>query len=93
MPRSKAIISAVAAVLGAGSATVATAQQSTSPAAPAEPVLEEMSSAALYDGDGLVRMDERQFTVTDRGRPFVRSIASAFDEYLTVGLGRNSVGV
>jgi iron complex outermembrane receptor protein len=32
----------VAAVLGAGSATVATAQQSTSPAAPAEPVLEEV---------------------------------------------------
>lgn len=59
----------------------------------AKPVLEEMNYAALYDQDGLVDLDERRFAVTHKGRPFVRSIASAFDEYLNSGAGRHSVGV
>ncbi len=59
----------------------------------AAPVLQEMRYSAMLDGDDLVSFDGARFTVTDRGRAFVRSIASAFDTYLSGGVGRHSVAV
>ena len=59
----------------------------------AAPVLQEMRYSAMLDGDELVNFDGAHFTVTDRGRAFVRSIASAFDTYLSAGAGRHSVAV
>jgi oxygen-independent coproporphyrinogen-3 oxidase len=59
----------------------------------AEPVLEEMRYSALCDGDGLVSFNGTTFAVTERGKPFVRSIASTFDAYLSAGVGRHSIAV
>jgi len=59
----------------------------------ASPVLAEMSYAAQGDADGIVEFDGRTFSVTSLGRPFVRSVASAFDTYLSSGVGRHSVAV
>jgi len=59
----------------------------------ADAVLQEMRYSALCDGDELVSFDGERFAVTDRGRPFVRSIASTFDTYLGGGAGRHSVAV
>jgi oxygen-independent coproporphyrinogen-3 oxidase len=56
-------------------------------------VLEEMYNAVLCDGDGLVTFDDEAYTVTELGKPFVRTIASAFDTYLAAGLGRHSAAV
>ena len=53
----------------------------------------EMRYAALCDGDDLVSLGADSFAVTERGRPFVRSIAATFDTYLSGGAGRHSVAV
>ena len=53
----------------------------------AAPALQEMV------GDGLVDWDGRRVTVTQAGRPFVRSIAAAFDTYLQPGAARHSAAV
>ncbi len=37
----------------------------------------------LFSADGLAQWDGRRITVTERGRPFVRSIAALFDSYLS----------
>ena len=59
----------------------------------AAPVLQEMRYSAMLDGDDLVNFDGASFTVTERGKAFVRSIASTFDTYLSGGVGRHSVAV
>ena len=59
----------------------------------AAPVIQEMRYSAMLDGDDLVNFDGAHFTVTERGKAFVRSIASAFDTYLSGGVGRHSVAV
>ena len=59
----------------------------------ADPVLQEMRYSALCDGDQLVSFDGDRFAVTERGKPFIRSIASTFDTYLAAGVGRHSVAV
>lgn len=56
-------------------------------------VADEMHVAAVLDRDGLIRADGNRFTVTARGRPFVRTIASAFDTYLGTGAARHSAAV
>lgn len=56
-------------------------------------VLEEMQYAAMLNADGLVEFDGNRFAVTERGRPYVRSIASAFDTYFGTGTARHSVAV
>jgi oxygen-independent coproporphyrinogen III oxidase len=56
-------------------------------------VLREMSFAAQGDRDGIIDFDGRTFAITRQGRPFVRSIAAAFDTYLATGVGRHSVAV
>jgi len=43
--------------------------------------------------DGLLERDRGQITVTERGRPFVRAVAAAFDSYLARGTARHSVAV
>lgn len=59
----------------------------------AEAVTAEMLGLALEDQDGLVDFDGTSFTMTEKGRPFVRSIAAAFDSYLTAGKARHSLAV
>jgi len=50
---------------------------------------------ALVDGDtdGLLAATADGFVVTERGRPFVRSICSCFDSYFGQGTARHSAGV
>lgn len=59
----------------------------------AAPVVTEMAYAAQGDEDGVVSFDGHTFSVTERGRPFVRSVAATFDSYLASGVGRHSVAV
>ncbi|MBD8067148.1 oxygen-independent coproporphyrinogen III oxidase [Devosia sp. PTR5] len=56
-------------------------------------LLEEARTIALLDKDGLVEMDGETFRVTERGRPFVRTIAARFDRYLNAGAARHSLAV
>lgn len=59
----------------------------------AEAVAAEMLGVAIEDHDGLVDFDGECFVMTEKGRPFVRSIAAAFDTYLGVGKARHSLAV
>lgn len=59
----------------------------------AEAVTAEMLGVAFEDHDGLVDFDGACFTMTEKGRPFVRSIAAAFDSYLASGKARHSLAV
>lgn len=59
----------------------------------AAPIVSEMTCAAEGDLDGVIDFDGRTFAVTSRGRPYVRSVASTFDTYLSSGAGRHSVAV
>lgn len=43
--------------------------------------------------DGVVEVVDRRVTVTERGRPFVRLAASAFDAYLEASAARHSAAV
>lgn len=43
--------------------------------------------------EGLVRIDGPQLLVTERGRPFVRLVAAAFDSYLAAGRAAHSRAV
>jgi len=43
--------------------------------------------------DGICTLDGHILTVTETGRPFVRLVASAFDDYLSAGQGRHSKAV
>ena len=43
--------------------------------------------------DGLIEMSERGFTVTERGRPLLRSIAAVFDRYLAGSGAKHSQAV
>ncbi len=53
----------------------------------AAPALEKMARDALVEWDG------RRIVVTALGRPFVRSVAAAFDTYLHRGVARHSAAV
>lgn len=59
----------------------------------AETVLMEMAYAAQGDADGIVEFDGRRFAITKAGRPYVRSVAAAFDTYLPSGAARHSMAV
>jgi len=59
----------------------------------AAPIVSEMTCAAEGDLDGIIDFDGQTFAVTERGRPFVRSVAATFDTYLSSGAGRHSVAV
>ena len=59
----------------------------------AAPIVTEMTYAAQGDEDGVVWFDGHTFSITELGRPFVRSVAATFDTYLASGVGRHSVAV
>lgn len=59
----------------------------------AESVLDEAEYLAGCDTDGMVELNGGLFQVTAKGRPFVRSIASAFDSYFGQGAARHSLAV
>jgi len=51
---------------------------------------------ARIDGfvrDGVVRRDGARLTVTAPGRPFVRTVAAAFDDYLVPTATRHAIAV
>jgi len=59
----------------------------------ARPVLEDVAAAVRRDADNLLALTDDGLEVTERGRPFVRSICAAFDRYLATGPGTHSVAV
>ena len=59
----------------------------------AEEILQEAQALLEADRDRLIERDGEAFRVTDRGRPFVRSIAACFDSYFDEGATRHAPGV
>ncbi|MEQ1576974.1 MAG: oxygen-independent coproporphyrinogen III oxidase [Hyphomicrobium sp.] len=59
----------------------------------ATPVLEEAEALIGADQDRLIERTAGGFRVTDKGRPFVRTIAACFDSYLGTGPAQHSAGV
>jgi len=56
-------------------------------------LMREAEAIAWTDEDGMTEMVDGTFTVTERGRPFVRTIAARFDTYFGTGTARHSVAV
>ncbi|MCP8884461.1 oxygen-independent coproporphyrinogen III oxidase [Devosia sp. XJ19-1] len=61
--------------------------------AAATALLGEAEAIALTDADGMTEMRDGAFVVTERGRPFVRTIAARFDSYFGTGTARHSAAV
>jgi oxygen-independent coproporphyrinogen-3 oxidase len=59
----------------------------------AEEILGEAQALLEADEDRLIERDGEAFRVTERGRPFVRSIAACFDSYFDVAAARHAPGV
>ena len=59
----------------------------------AQPILEEAQALIEADQDRLMEPEGEAFRVTERGRPFVRAIASCFDSYLGTSQAKHSSGV
>lgn len=59
----------------------------------AETVLDEAEYLANCDSDGVIEFAGGLFQITAKGRPFVRSVASAFDSYFGAGTARHSLAV
>lgn len=59
----------------------------------AESILDEAEYLAGCDTDGMVEYSHGLFQITAKGRPFVRSVASAFDSYFGTGAARHSLAV
>jgi len=56
-------------------------------------VLAEAEQLVASDVDHLIERTADGFRVTERGRPFVRTIASRFDTYLATTKATHSAGV
>ena len=56
-------------------------------------IMGEAEAIAWTDEDGMMAMVDGVFTITERGRPFVRTIAARFDTYFGTGTARHSVAV
>lgn len=56
-------------------------------------ILREAQALLDADEDHLIEKDGEAFRVTDRGRPFVRSIAACFDSYFNTTTARHAPGV
>jgi len=56
-------------------------------------VLREMQLYCESDADGLAKFDGEVFRLTEGNRPFVRSVAAAFDAYLNADGARYSIAV
>lgn len=61
--------------------------------AAAEPLIEEARALPEADRDGLVEPTSDGFRVTERGRPFVRSICACFDAYFEQSAAHHAAGV
>lgn len=59
----------------------------------AEPVIQQGRLVLEVDRDGLIEPTLDGFRLTERGRPFVRSVCSCFDVYLEQSTARHAVGV
>lgn len=59
----------------------------------ADPVINDARYFAESDPDGLFSRVGDRFVVTDRGRPFVRSVAASFDAYLGTRAATHSTAV
>ena len=59
----------------------------------ARAVIAEAELVIAGDRDGIFVRSGNRFVVTERGKPFVRSIAARFDAYLGQGAARHSVAV
>lgn len=59
----------------------------------ADPILAKAAMIVHRDKDKLFEADEAGFRVTDLGRPFVRTVAAQFDDYLPNSGGRYSAAV
>lgn len=59
----------------------------------ADNVVGEMMAFARKDTDALVSLEAGVFSLTERGKPFVRVVASRFDAYFTSGTGKHSIAV
>src|SRR5581483_1854967 len=59
----------------------------------ADPVIAEAQALIASDEEALLEATPDGFRVTERGRPFIRSICSCFDAYLGKGNTRHSLGV
>ena len=53
----------------------------------AEHFVDELALLRPLCTDGLLSIDRRRIAITDRGRPFVRLVASVFDAYLPAANG------
>ncbi|MBE1204354.1 oxygen-independent coproporphyrinogen III oxidase [Aminobacter carboxidus] len=60
---------------------------------PARAVIAEAELLAAGDRDSVFVCAGNRFVVTERGKPFLRSIAAAFDAYLGQGTARHSIAV
>jgi oxygen-independent coproporphyrinogen-3 oxidase len=58
-----------------------------------EEILREAQALLEADQDRLIERDGETFRVTDRGRPFVRTIAACFDAYIDAGTAHCAPGV
>lgn len=61
--------------------------------AEADRITAEAGAALLGDADRLIRLNGENFSLTERGRPFVRSIAARFDRFLRPSEQRHSMAV
>ncbi len=61
--------------------------------AAAEALAAEARALVAADADGLVEATADGFRVSERGRPFLRTIAARFDAYLGKGTARHSASV
>ena len=56
-------------------------------------LIEQAENLVAADTDGLIVLDDDRFVVTNRGRPLVRSIVSAFDDYFGSNGARHSTAI
>ncbi|MFZ4807760.1 MAG: oxygen-independent coproporphyrinogen III oxidase [Hyphomicrobiaceae bacterium] len=61
--------------------------------AAADAVIAEAEALVESDVDGLITASADGFTLTEDGRPFIRTLCATFDTYLSGGTARHSSGV
>ncbi len=59
----------------------------------ARTVVAEARQFAASNSDRLVEINGDEFVLTERGKPFARTVAATFDAYLSNGKGRHSIAV
>ncbi len=59
----------------------------------ADPVVREAEALLEADAEGLLARTEDGFAVTERGKPFIRSLCARFDAYLGQSSARHAAGV